>query len=303
MAGIPIVEVVSGGIAATDTPDGAPVSVGTSGLPVRWVTSGGIPLNRGGTPPPSYDPDAEALFARMAVQPNDTRKGLINTLIVSLKSGSVWTKLDFLYVFAAHDAQAARLNWRQNLYNSSLVNGPAFTVDRGYAGDGSSSYLNANFNPATAGGVYAQNSAHLGVWSRTDTNAAHFDIGARQSSTTQQSVFLARISGLFSARINLDTPGLDSASGSSIGHFTASRTSSTDLANYINGSSASTGSNASAALFSANMFVGAANTAGSPSGLSPRQYAVAHGGSGLTAGEVSSLYNAINTYLVAIGAA
>lgn len=48
MVGIPIVEVISGGIAATDTPNGVHVTVGSRGLPITWVTSGGIPLNKGG---------------------------------------------------------------------------------------------------------------------------------------------------------------------------------------------------------------------------------------------------------------
>lgn len=52
MAGFPVVEVASGGIPATNTQNGAPVSVGAAGLPITWVASGGIPLNSGGATPP-----------------------------------------------------------------------------------------------------------------------------------------------------------------------------------------------------------------------------------------------------------
>lgn len=47
MAGFPVVEVLSGGVPATDTPNGPPVTAGNKGLAIRWVPSGGIPLNRG----------------------------------------------------------------------------------------------------------------------------------------------------------------------------------------------------------------------------------------------------------------
>jgi hypothetical protein len=38
------------------------------------------------------------------------RNAVIDTFIKALVSGGVWDKLDVLYVFAAHDSQAALLN-------------------------------------------------------------------------------------------------------------------------------------------------------------------------------------------------
>lgn len=104
-----------------------------------------------------YEPEARALFARMTTQPDIARKQRINSLIVSLKASGTWGKLDALYVLAAHDAQAARLNWIQNAYNLTPNGTVTFTPDVGYQGDGSTGYLDTGFNPATAGGKHSLN--------------------------------------------------------------------------------------------------------------------------------------------------
>ena len=52
-----------------------------------------------------------------------------------------------LKVQAAHSSQAALLNWVSTSYPSSTVNSPTFTTDRGYAGDGVSSYVASGYVP------------------------------------------------------------------------------------------------------------------------------------------------------------
>ena len=79
----------------------------------------------------------------------------------------MWSKLDFLYVFAAetNGGGEALLNWvNPGTYNGLLVNAPAFTVNAGFKGDGSSSYINTQFNPSTAGGKFSLNSASMGAY-------------------------------------------------------------------------------------------------------------------------------------------
>ncbi len=97
-----------------------------------------------------YSPEAAALLSRMTVTPSTARKQLIDALIATLVGAGIWAKLDALYLLAAHDAQAARLNWIADRYNLTAVNSPTFTTDRGYAGTGAAMYLDTGFNPATA---------------------------------------------------------------------------------------------------------------------------------------------------------
>ncbi|UHD44860.1 hypothetical protein LUX29_17800 [Aureimonas altamirensis] len=109
------------------------------------------------------DLDVVALIARMAVPPDAARAKLIAALVQDLKSSGVWQTLDGLYVMAAHDAQAARLNWRGDLLNLTPAASPIFTADRGYQGDGAAAYLaidNADANAVR----FTENGASIGVW-------------------------------------------------------------------------------------------------------------------------------------------
>lgn len=120
-----------------------------------------------------YDPDALTYFSRMDVQPDKARKQLVSDMFAAGKVKSFWAKLDALWIHAAHDAQAARLNWISSNYDCLTVNSPAFTVDRGYMGDGIASYINTQFNPATAVGAhFVLASASLGIRSNTNNAGA-----------------------------------------------------------------------------------------------------------------------------------
>lgn len=88
-----------------------------------------------------------ALVAAMSVAPDSTRQTLINTTIEKLKlyktsfGDSLWSRLDFLVMCWAHDAQAARINWKDPAQIGTVVGSPTFTVDRGYAGVLNSAYI------------------------------------------------------------------------------------------------------------------------------------------------------------------
>lgn len=250
----------------------------------------------GGT---SYSAEATALFARMSVAPDATRKGHINTLIVALKNAGVWTKLDALYIFAAHDAQAARLNWVSTSYDASAVNSPTFTTDRGYTGDGATSYLDYQFNPATAGGKFAQNSAHMAMWTDSTTSTAtQIDMGHGRSRICSRSAAATAMT-----RGNAgsdDLPAITAASG-----WTCwSRLLSTEYEAARNLEAHTTITRTSAALLSLPFYgLAFANTGPAAASFSTRRQQLAHFGSGLTDTERDAAYNAELAYLQAVGAA
>lgn len=85
-----------------------------------------------------------------------------NKLLKSMKADGVWDKLDVFYVFAVdNNASAfATLNWKNpNANQSTLVSSPTFVNNGGFQGNGTSSYIDTNFNPATQGVQYTQNNA------------------------------------------------------------------------------------------------------------------------------------------------
>lgn len=249
----------------------------------------------------SYTPEALALFARFTTPPTTARKTLINNLIVSLLASGVWAKLDALYLMAAADSQAARRNWVADLFNLTAASGPTFTADRGYQGDGASSYLQTGYNLSSGGGKFAQNSAMLGVWVRTENNAIYTDIGAGTVGGGGSYVVLrSRDGGNLVSFTNVSGVGVSSvAVATSVGFSAYSRTGASTVSLYKNGSHALADTKASVGLPSANLTVLAREGAVQ---FSANQVSAALFGSGLTDTEELATYNALNTYLTAIGA-
>lgn len=254
---------------------------------------GAANLTQGG----GYLPEAAALFARMTTQPSPARKSLINTTIVGLKDAGVWSKLDALYVPAAHDAQAARRNWLADEYNLTAVSAPTFTVDRGYAGDGTSSYLDTGMNPSTAVGLLqGQDDLSIMLWSLTGGQSNNGDIGNSNAFISPRTT-----TNILNLRVNspssVTTPNTDAT-----GMFVATRTSSSQVQAYRNGSTfgailAST----SAAPESAAYRV--CGRSGAFVSSSIRQSAAASFGPRLSVQETSDFYTILLAYMQAVGAA
>lgn len=242
--------------------------------------------------------EAAAVVARFTTPPTNARKLLIDNLVGSLKTGGVWSKLDAFYMLAAADAQSSLLNWVSTSFNLTAVNSPVLEVDRGYTGDGTTSYLDTGFNPTTAvGAKFTQNSASFGIYSRTNLNnagAASNDGGALNSQIARQGA----VSGNALGRANTGV-GILIGGGAYPGDICWSRTAAGVWEGYAQGVDSGGGTDASAAMTNANMRLLSFN--GSAFGVN--QLASGHIGSGLTAGEVLALRNARLAFLQAIGAA
>jgi hypothetical protein len=244
-----------------------------------------------------YSAEAQQFFDRIS-DPGTQRKDLYAALIDSLVANGIWSKLDLLYVFAAGVAATALTNLRQSSYGATAVNSPTFTVDRGYQGDGSTSYINSNFNPAAASSPQiSQNSSCAFVWVLTNGQSASDAIGQatagniriRPRNTFDNQNF--QITGGVSANLTNTTD--------SRGFLSANRPDANNHQFYKNGASAHSAAIASSALTSANItfFKNGSGFDGA------HQLAVGGCGASLTATEQSNLYSALLTYLQGVGAA
>lgn len=240
-----------------------------------------------------FSQEALALFARMTPEPSAARKTLINDLIVSLKNAGIWTKLDCLYVLAAHDAQAAQRNWKADQFNLTAVNSPTFTVDRGYTGDGSTSYLDTGWDPVNNGVNFVQNSADLFIWSRSNTREDKHAIGTTGAYINTWNLSIDTMSHALNAAADNSFPP-----GAADGLFLLSRLNSAEYHVYRNATLLGTRTVASLAPPSIDFRICASDTL-----FSAREYAAAGFGGGLTSTEEANLHSALNTYLVAVGAA
>lgn len=243
----------------------------------------------------SLDSSTTALVARMTVDPGCPRKVVINNLIVSLKTAGVWTKLDVLYLFAAHDSQAALLNWVSTSYDATN-NSSSFTVDRGFTGNDGNQYIDTNFNISSASGrKYLQNDAHLSAWSRNNGTQTNGIIGG---STSNQRIVPNSDLGKQYYTIN-------AASGSTVftglsgdgGQILANRPSSSSISLYLYGTLKDTASRTSTAPSNTNIWFNRSNR-----GYSSYQVSSGSIGGSLTSTEISDFNTALQTYMTAVGA-
>ena len=246
----------------------------------------------------AYDAAAVTLFSRMTTAPSAARKLLISNLIKGLKADGIWSLLDLFYITASHDSQSSLLNWISTSFNCTAVNSPAFVADRGYTSNGTTSYLDTSWIPATHAINYQQNNASLGVYSRTDINGTLRDIGCLNGTLNMH--MMARTSGNYNLILNANSSA-NKTVANSLGFFSGTRVDSSNFKHWQNGVELQNNAVASTGLVTVrSLFICALNSGGSPLNPSTRQIAFAFAG----AGSISqlNLFNRIETYMDAIGA-
>lgn len=246
----------------------------------------------------TYDTDATALFARMSVQPDATRKTLISNQFIAGKAKSFWAKLDAIWIFAAHDSQAATLNWLNSNFTATTTSSPTFTTDQGYAGNGTSSYLDLVFDPTTATSPkFTQNSATFVARSNTD-NSSSTGWAGWVSGTNGVTINPRNTSDITTNRINSAAfSSASSTSTSGVGMFGVSRTGASTCASYRNGTNILNSSTTSIAPVAGSLKIGSINL----SSWRANQASMAAIGSGFTDQEHADIYSWFETYRTSIG--
>jgi hypothetical protein len=215
--------------------------------PQMWLLHGGE----------SFDADYQAILNRATTLgytlPSASVQAKQNTLLASLKSTGVWAKLDVFYVFAQDGgADFGTLNWKNpNANQSTLVNAPTFVSNGGLMGNGTSSYIDTNFNPATQGVQYTQNNASRYFFTHAISGTGRFDgnMNAGRNSIVRGATTAQRINA---GSVNSLLTSFD---------FTATantksihRTSSTNVTLY-NSTTGASNTQLSAAMDSANQWI------------------------------------------------
>lgn len=250
----------------------------------------------GGSLGVAYDSSAVAYFAAMTVQPDATRKSLLNSLIVGLKSDGVWTLLDYLAIVAAHDAQAGRINAVNPAQVATTAGTITFTTDRGYRGDGTTGYLETGIADNAAGN-WTQDAATLFAW--LNVEATGVSAGAILGLSA---VLATRISGLVGTPTVARIHGATATTGvtaNTLGLSSATRTDASTVKLYRSGALDQTNAATTSAAPVASTFEAGKNNASFGDG---RTAAFGWGGL-LDATKNLALYNRLNTYLTAVGGA
>lgn len=114
----------------------------------------------------AYDASYQAILTYATSQgyalPSSTQRTKSNQFIVDLKAAGLWAKLDSLSIFKTDGSQNFALTDWKRLTTHTAVNSPTFTSNVGFTGNGSSAYINPNWN-ITQATQASQNSIFHGV--------------------------------------------------------------------------------------------------------------------------------------------
>jgi hypothetical protein len=113
----------------------------------------------------AFSAQYQAILAEGTAQgytlPSASQQVKQNTFLNTLISSGVWAKLDTLFVLANDGgASFACINWKNpSGTKATLVSSPTFTTNQGFNSNGSSSYIDTNFNASTQGVNFTNNIA------------------------------------------------------------------------------------------------------------------------------------------------
>jgi len=216
-----------------------------------------------------------------------TEQNATKTLVADLKSNSLWTPMLAIYPMVGASAAACAQNLKSASFTGTFTSGWTF-ASTGITPNGTSAYMNTTFNPNTS--INNINSCHISIYSRTTTGVNGVDIGASPMAWDIEIIYTAFYAGM------MDNNYLNTANSDAKGLWTNSRISSSNIIAYRNGSTFVSGTNAPVTKPNCNIYIGARSDANIPLYFTNRQYAFASIGDGLTSGNVSNLYTAVQAF-------
>lgn len=255
----------------------------------------------------SFDADYQAVLNRATALgytlPSASQQIKQNALVLALKSGGIWNKLDVLYIFANDGgSNFSTLNWKSpNNNQATLINTPTFTTNQGFAGNGTSSYINTNYTPSTVGNNYSLNNCSFGYWafSGLQTGGARVNVGTRNSSSSGLAYTVGGGENSLFINTNNITNAVLSASSSNLGLRHFNRESSSGSRYYNSTGLIGSNTNISFDVSNFPFFISAINTANTPSLYTTTRISIMFAGSSL-ATENTDLNNAFNTYITSL---
>jgi hypothetical protein len=256
-----------------------------------------------------FDEDYQAILDYAESQnlqlPSDAQQLIQNSFVVDLKNRGIWDGLDLLYVFATNgDRDFAKINWKNpGTNNATEIDSLTFIADAGFAGNGTSSYLDTGWAPNPDAVNFSQDEGGAFIHINTDRaggTIAEFGCRGNGGGATNGDTNLRAkgLTGLANWGVNGNGVGV-SAGGSTVGFHHLRRTSSTALDYYKNGVSFATSSQASTTLSTRDMVICAQSFDGVVASFSTCQITVFGIGASLQ-GKESQLYEAWNDYFTAL---
>jgi hypothetical protein len=251
------------------------------------------------------DTDAQA-FINAASITDGTQISAIDTLVTSLKSAGIWTKMRAIYPFVGGSATSHKLNLKdpRDLDDAFRLafNGGWTHNSNGATPNGTNGYAKTFF----VGTNLSMNSSSLSIYNRsvTPTTKNVVDFGYfRLNSSYVSNFFTTYYDGTYGFRVNSwGSLGLPQTSPQ--GFYNGNRTNSSDFNFFKNGSKVSTLSDSTVGKSQINyqfhlgcLFIDGAYY----DNFSTNNYAFAHIGDGLTDSESTTFYNTVQEFQTSLG--
>lgn len=179
---------------------------------------------------------------------------------------------------------------------------PTFTALRGVQGNGTTQYVNLNFNLSTDAINYTLNSNCFGAYSRTELNPATFNtiMGSYQNlPPVRQSIMIPRTVGVGYLSNNSLGQVAHPAVGSSLGLLSSRRIAAGNSQYWLRGTLSSNTVNASTAIPNISAYGLCFNNNGSPALYDTRQVSLFYYGSGNV--NIPNLYTNFQAFMTALG--
>ncbi len=246
----------------------------------------------------SYDPAAAAYFAAAGIT-DSTQKDAYNTLVTSLRSYGIYSKMFALYPFLGGTASSHKWNAINPLDTDGAFrivwNGTVTHSANGVQGNGTTGYGDTKFVPSTSG--FTTTNGSFGIYSRTNV-AGGYDFSASNGAGLSSQAVIARYTGdNFFVGYGTLWPV---ANTDSRGLFCCVRNGASNNEGFKNGTRVINAA-AGQALQTSTMTIGADNRAGSYTEFSSRQYALAYIGQAMSTTEQANLYTAVQAFQTALG--
>lgn len=178
---------------------------------------------------PSYDADAQAFFTAASIT-DSGQKTAINTLVLGLKSASIWSKIPCIYPFVGGNATAHSYNLKNPATFQLTFFGGWTHSATGATPNGTNAYATTNFKPQTNYALVT--SRGYGFYTNTNNITATYSMGVYQSANN--AYYGMNHSGSFALTGDISASASYTATNS-VGHSLTQKFSNTDNKSYRNG--------------------------------------------------------------------
>lgn len=214
--------------------------------------------------------------------------------------------VDTMWVRIGETSESCLKNLAKDAHHSALAGTPApvFTALGGFTPNGTTGYLDLNFNPNDDGVNFTQNSASQGVYVMNDVNmGAGTILGVREGAGSKRTMLYPRTSNVFGSFLNTDST--DAVNGvacvNSKGSFIGNRSASNAQQMYAGSVLVKTNTTVSSGRPDFESVENGLNSAGSVIGLTTWIPGLSFYGKSLTGKQVSIIFSEFIEYLIDAG--